>query len=182
MSLVSDPEGSKEETVKEFPLTYGEMASMLSTKITPQDQLPPGVPAPEVGRLDTPVQDRKIQYYFVSEVELRMFDEGLEGTERFPLGIAIGAAVACAIVDRTVKGLSPNNHALFVWGFFVSIALCLYFANKVRKARSLIKNIVQDVRKRPREFPISEGDIPDLIVSKWEFRWPIHRNKAGDRR
>jgi hypothetical protein len=127
--------------------------------------------------VSTPVQDREIQLYYIAEGELRMFEVAPEGSERTWLGVAIGGAIAFGVGDLTIKNLSPYHHAIFVVGFWVSVLACIYFANKVRRARSMTKSVASDVRKRPKDSPISAGNIPATVPrSRLRFRWPLSRD------
>jgi hypothetical protein len=101
-----------------------------------------------VGQLDTPVQDRSIQHYYIAEIELAMLERGSGSTDRTIAGLAVGIAATCGVVDRTVGHLSAYNHAIFVVGFWVFLVLAAYSGYRAREARSLNRQTAADVRER----------------------------------
>lgn len=129
-------------------VTQPELSSTVGTNITPRSQLPQDIPGPDVGHLATPVQDREIPHYFIAEVELRMLETGSGNSDRTISGLAFGAAIAFGVVDRTVKDLSPYNHALFVMGFWAFMLVAFYSAYRALRARAVNRSIAADVRKR----------------------------------
>lgn len=141
-----------------------------------QPTLPPnirtGSPDGLVGHLATPVQDREIPHYFISETELRMLERGSGNTDRTIAGLAVGAAVAFGIVDRTVSHLSPYNHAFFVVGFWVLLVLAVYSAIRAFNPRSLNRTTANDVRERQTTDTGGDGEAQAALSKRERFgRW-----------
>jgi hypothetical protein len=136
------------------------------------DGFPTNVQAepPLQGQLDTPVQDRSIPHFFISEVELAMLETGSGNSDRSVSGLALGAAIAFGIADRTVKNLSPYNHALFVVGFWVLLVLAAYSAFRALRARSLNKKTAAAVRQRKTSDSPS-SDPPQQSIRQRLGKW-----------
>ena len=126
------------------------------------------------GQLDTPVQDRSIPHYFISEVELAMLETGSGNTDRTVAGLAFGASVAFGVADRTVKDLGPYNHALFVVGFWALLLVAGYSALRAWRARSLNVKTAAAVKQR------STTDTRVSETSQPSVRQRIGRRVAGD--
>ncbi len=126
------------------------------------------------GQLDTAVQDRTIQHYYISEVELAMLEACSGNADRTYMGLALGAAIAFGIVDRTVKNLSPYNHAIFVVGFWAFMFLAVYSGRRAIKAYSLNRKIAADVRKRKTDDSVNEAPAAaDQTRRNRAWRWII---------
>lgn len=157
--------------------TTGVPGASLSTSASVRPVGPTGVGNIEVqqighGRLVTPVQDREIPHFYISEPELVMIETGSGNADRTIFGLAVGVAVAFGIVDRTVKGLGPYNHALFVVGFWFFTVLALYSGFRAARARAAHKRICADVRKRPIDDATQGQPLPaERVPRQWHWPW-----------
>ena len=101
------------------------------------------------GRLETPIQDREIPHFIISEVELEDLERGSGNGDREVLGGLVSVCITFGITAETVKGISAESRGFF-WGATVLTALMgLFMWLKTKGERTRNKTLAERVRTRP---------------------------------
>jgi hypothetical protein len=183
VSEQSEPEDEKPEPADKPEPTavqaQPEVAGVQATASAPATKIhivpETSVPAdkvPTLGNLLSPVQDRDIPHFIISEVELRMLEAMPGGSEPTWLGAAIGGLITFGLADQTLSKLSAYHHAFVVMGFWVSLFAFVYFTSRVFRERSMARKIAVDVRKRPKDL---DRDVQAPPGNRLRLRWPFER-------